>query len=143
MALPADMPVSTRIVIWGCGIIPIAALIWLVIDSMRVMNAIREKNQYIHFDSGAYYLILLTSLLVIFVCHRLNLSGKQRAVDQYGGKMLIGVFVVGLILANVLPLYFKSLFNSAGYHACDDPRSISRTARGSSVIYALGSCPDS
>lgn len=133
---------SARLIIWLGGVAAIAAFVWLTLDSIRVLSSIDERKAAIDFDSGAYYLLLLSALFVLFLADALNLLGRKRFVEKAGGKLLIGSFFISLLLANIIPIYFKAKLEQAGYVACKDPRSISRTARGQSLIFVLGECPE-
>lgn len=132
---------SARLTIWLCGLAALVAFIWLIFDSIRVLNSLEEQQAAIDFDSGTHYLLLLSVLFVIFLADVLNLLGKKRFVEKAGGKLLIGSFFISLLLANIIPMYFKAKLGQAGYVECKDPRSISRTARGESLIFVLGRCP--
>jgi len=129
-------------VVFNLLALPIAA--FTVYEFYTVNAAIGQKKEVIYFDSGTYYLLLIT---VFWVMSAIQYTGKNstrgmKLVKKYAGLILIGYFIGMLILANVIPYYFQSKFTQSGYYPCDDPKEISRMARGSSIIYSKVACSE-
>jgi len=107
-----------------------------------VNAAINQKNEIIPFDTGIYYLLLASVFWIMALIQTVGKRGEQGAklVEKYASMILIGWFIFMLAAANAIPYYLQGRIQNLGYYTCDDPKEISRIARGSSIIYSKNKC---
>lgn len=123
-------------------IISIAAIGYAIYDFSSVTEAIIRNELTIPFDTSTYYLLLMSSLLVLSLLQYFSRKKSKLSVfvTIYGNKILIGWFLGTLLLANLIPYYIQSTFDKNGYIACHDPAEISRAGGGESLIYVKSGC---
>lgn len=121
-------------------ILSVFVVAYVVYDFITVTNAVEVKNSVILFDSGTYYLLLMSIFWVLGVIQYSGLRNKESKILKFGNQVIVIWFIFTLLLANLIPLYLANKFEEAGYVKCKDIREISRVSRGESIIYKIGAC---
>lgn len=134
------------------NILAIPAVGYAVYDYFRVMREMANENSLIEFDSGTYYLTLMSVFWLLLVIQKggLNLEIKpvnhtlffrlSSFVHKKMGAFLVVWFVGCLVISNIVPIYVNYKFERSNYLKCKNLNEISRTARGNSWIYTKGEC---
>jgi len=122
------------------NIIALFAVAYTIYDFINVINAIEAQVRVIPFDSGTYYLLLMSVFWVLSIIQYAGLKNKQARLLKYGNQFLVAWFLLMLLLANLIPSYLSSTLEKADYVKCVDPREISRIAKGESSYYTKNDC---
>ena len=117
------------------NILALFAVGYAVNDLLFVLSSIKEQSNVIPFDTGTYYLLLMTVFWVLSIIQYFGIRNKQSKMLKHGGLVVIGWFVFTLLLANAFPYYLTNKLEKAGYERRDDPNEISRVSRGASYLY--------
>jgi len=122
--------------------LPIVAFVFY--EFYQVNSAISRLDETIPFDSGLYYLLLASVFWVMGIIQYVGKKGGQgkQYVEKYASVMLVGWFIGILVSANLIPFYLQEKINKLAYIPCDDPREVSRLAKGVSIIYSKTDCND-
>lgn len=133
---------SPTYLLLGLSIAALFAVAYILYDAITIINAISNSQNIIQYDSGVYYLLLLSVFwLMSFIEYKGRKNGLE-SVSSYTGKSIIIWFLVTLLLANIIPFYWQHKFESHGYTACHDPEEINRVARGDSFVMMKGTCEE-
>jgi len=119
------------------NLLAIVAVIYVINDYLRVTDAIHQKHTEIDFDSGIYYLLLMSVFWPITAVEFIGLVNAQHRLVQHSQVVIIAWFIVMLILSHIIPYQLTHKMQGAGYIAYDDPAEISRVSKGESLIYKL------
>jgi hypothetical protein len=122
------------------SMLAIVAFGYVIYDINSISQSIADKQSAITYDSGTYYLLLLS---VFWPASYIEYTGRTKgieAVAPFASKLILFWFLATLLLANVIPWLVEHQFESHQYVACENPASITRVARGESLIYKKHSC---
>jgi hypothetical protein len=122
------------------NILAILAVGYCIVDYIDISQAIDDKLPAIPFDTGTYYLLLMSVFWVLAVVQILGVRNKSNSAPKWAGAWLLGWFIFCLLLANVIPYQLTQSLIASGYVPCDNPAEISRVSRGESNIYQLDTC---
>lgn len=122
------------------NILAFLSIYFVFIEHIRILSGIDEHKIQIPFDSGVYYLLLMSVVWLFSIIQYVGLRNSESLLVKYANQVSIAWFIFTLVLANLLPFYIKGKLEDAGYSECSDPREISRVARGESNIYSLEKC---
>ena len=122
------------------NLIAILAIAYSAYDFISVSDAVEKREDVVPFDSGTYYLLLMSLFWVLSIIQYAGLKNKQASLLKYGNQISVGWFLFMLLLANLIPNYLSNKLEDAGYIKCVDPQEISRVAKGESNLYIKGSC---
>lgn len=144
-------PTLAKIIFILFVLIAIPASIYPFLEAGEALTALSKNENEIYFDTGVFYLFLMSSMIVMGCMEMLArvsaTEGKQTSpliinlgevTKKYASKILIGWFLFTLVVANVAPIYVNYELENAGYQSCHDPREISRVSPGKSLIYLKG-----
>lgn len=131
---------TARIIFIILNILAFLSIYFVFIEHIRILSDIDERKVQIPFDSGVYYLLLMSVVWLFSLIQFVGLKNNKSSLVKYANQISIAWFIFMLILANLLPFYVKGKLEDAGYRKCSDPREISRVARGESSIYSYGKC---
>lgn len=131
---------TAQIIFLAFNFIAILAVAYAVYDFIRVTAAVDRSEEVLPFDSGTYYLLLMSVFWVLSIIQYVGLKNKHARLVKYSNQILIGWFLSMLLLANLIPNYLSNKIEDAGYIKCIDPREISRVSKGESILYIKGSC---
>ncbi len=133
---------SAQIVFVIFNLLAIPVVIFAFYEYFQVNAAMVRKDEVIPFDTGTYYLLLASIFWVMWVIQYIGKRDESgaRFVDKYANFILIGWVIGILVLANLVPYYLQEKIHKLGYIACDDPREISRIAKGASILYSKAGC---
>lgn len=131
---------TAQIIFVVLNIIAVPAVGYGIYDYISVSSAIAQGSNIIPFDSGTYYLFLMSLFWVLSIIQMIGLKNPQQQPPRYSNQIVIFWFVAMLIVANLIPYNLQQKFEMAGYTKCDDPREISRISRGESSVYTKKAC---
>jgi hypothetical protein len=116
------------------NLLAILAVGYAIYDFIEVNRFITTGRVKIAFDSGTYYLLLMS---IFWVLGTIQMLGKRnnQTPPKYSSLWVVGWFILMLVLANVMSYYIENRFEHNGYVKHDDPDEISRIAKGESSIY--------
>jgi hypothetical protein len=122
------------------SVMALIAFVYVIYDITSISMAIAENHDNIAYDSGTYYLLLIS---VSWPLWHIEYKGRNKGVEavaSYASKLVIIWFLVTLVLANVIPWLVEHQFEMHQYVACEDPEVITNVGRGESLIYKKHSC---
>ena len=122
------------------NLLAILAVAYAAYDFISVSDAIEIGEKIVPFDSGTYYLLLMSLFWVLSIIQYAGLKNKHARLLKHGNQFLVGWFLFMLLLANLIPNYLSNKLEDAGYIECVDPKEISRVSKGKSSLYIKGSC---
>lgn len=131
---------TAQIIFVILNILSVFAVAYAVYDFTSIITAIEKKEELIPFDSGTYYLLLMSVTWVLSIIQYLGLKNKYSRLLRLANQTLVIWFVFMLLLANLIPNFLSNKLEEAGYSKCDDPREISRVAKGESSYYLKRGC---
>lgn len=131
---------TAQIIFVILNILSVFAVAYTVYDFTNIIIAIEKKEELIPFDSGTYYLLLMSVTWVLSIIQYLGLTNKYSRLLRFANQTLVIWFVFMLLLANLIPNFLSDKLVEAGYSKCDDPREISRVAKGESSYYLKQGC---
>jgi hypothetical protein len=105
------------------NIFAIFAIAYVAYDFVEVNRAINEKEDFINFDTGTYYLLLMSVFWVLVVVKYTGLRNEHSKLVRYATQIGVYWFVLMLVLvlANLIPYYITHQFEVAGFTKCKDP----------------------
>jgi len=123
-------------------------------ETSIVLDKIREKSEVIPYNTGSYYLTLMSvfwPLIFIIIADKLSQPENKKAPHLINRlaisakeklfSVIVGWFLVCLVLANLAPFIVKKTLEINDYNPCRDPEEISSFSRGRSFIYIMhGDC---
>lgn len=121
------------------NIFSIFAVAYVAYDFIDVSSAVKKKEDFIPFDTGAYYLLLMSVFWVFSVIQYAGINNKYSNILKHANQIVVFWFVLMLALANLIPYYLTNKLDEAGYKKCKDPAEISRVAKGESLVYIKSS----
>lgn len=133
-------PKTAQIIFVIFNILAVVAVVYAINDYLYVSSSVTNQSEVISFDSGTYYLILISVFWVFSVIQYVGQRNEQSWLLKYANQVIIAWFVVMLILANVIPHYLQTRLEYGGYTKCEDPAEISRVGRGESSLYMRPGC---
>jgi len=122
------------------NILSVFAVAYAIYDFIDVITAIEVNQKNIPFDSGTYYLLLISVSWVLSIIQYSGIKNKKSWFVEHGNQVTVYWFVLMLLLANLIPYYLTNKLEDAGYVKCDDLAEISRVAKGESSIYKKSEC---
>lgn len=125
---------TAQIIFVILNMLAVLAVSYAIYDFVSIYTAIDAGIPQISFDSGTYYLFLASIFWIFAVIQILGKKGEGRSL-KFASLFVVAWFVAMLLLANVLPYYLQNRFEQAGYTPHDNPREISRVAKGKNMIY--------
>lgn len=128
-------PKTAQLVFVFLNILAVFAVGYLVYDIYRVEQALQQQQPVIAYDSGVSALLLMSIFWLLSVVQYTGLKHKTSVIYRHAGLLLISWFIGSVMIAYLIPFMQKNRFEHAGYFPCSNPASISRVARGSSLIY--------
>jgi hypothetical protein len=135
--MPAKFPVYF---LMAMSALALVAFVYVIYDIVSISQAIAANQTAIAYDSGTYYLLLLS---VFWLFSYIEYTGRKKglnAVKSYATKSILIWFLVTLLLANVIPWLVEHQFEANQYIACENPASTTQVGRGESLIYKKHSC---
>ncbi|MCG8427117.1 MAG: hypothetical protein MI754_07170 [Chromatiales bacterium] len=136
------MSKTTAYIIIGLfNILAFPAVIYAIYTAVAVHQGIRQGDEAIPLDTGTYYLLLLSIFWIFTIIEIAGRKGNGKSVQHWAGPLVLGWFIGGLALANIIPYWLEQSLTDAGYIPCHDPAEISRVSRGESLIYQNRPCP--
>jgi len=133
---------TAQIIVEFLNILAFFAVGYAIYEFYTVNSAISNKATSIPFDTGTYYLLLISVvwLMRIIQYSALRSTKVTKYIEKHGNQLVIGWFIGTLVLANLIPYYLQSKLEENEYLACHDPAEISRAAKGESLIYTKSDC---
>ncbi|SEA80273.1 hypothetical protein [Alkalimonas amylolytica] len=128
-------PKTAQLVFVFLNILAVFAVGYLVYDICRVEQALQQQQPVIAYDSGVSAVLLMSIFWLLSLVQYTGLKHKTSIIYRHAGLLLMGWFIGSVIIAYLIPFAQKNRFEYAGYFPCSNPASISRVARGSSLIY--------
>ena len=122
------------------NVLAVFAVAYVIDDYVSVINALKSNVKEIPFDSGVYYFLLMSVFWIFSIIQYVGLKNKESKILKYASQISIVWFVLILFLASVIPYFLSNKIEMAGYSKCDDPREVSRIAKGESSFYKIGEC---
>ena len=133
-------PRTAQVVFIVFNILAIFAVAYVLKNYIEVNNAISGKVPVIPFDTGTYYLLLMSVFWWMSVLQFVGSRNGKSSLLKYGNQILVVWFVLMLMLANMIPFSITNKMETAGYVKCEDSREISRVSKGESSYFTLGGC---
>lgn len=125
---------------WAMNIAALVATLYLINDFVSIMNAISKDKTAIQYDSGAYYMLILTVFWIFTYIEYKGLKKGLASVKKHMNKAFIIWFSITILLGFFIPWYLDNRFEKYEYRPCPDPAEIHRISIGKSFIYKKGSC---
>jgi len=122
------------------NILAIFSVTYALYDFINITSAVKKQEEIILFDSGTYYLLLMSVFWVLSLIQYAGLKNKLASLLKYANQALLAWFLMMILLANLIPGYLSDKLEAAGYTKCDDPREISRVSKGESSFYIKSGC---
>lgn len=122
------------------NLLAFVAVGYAVSDFIFVLSSIRAEQDVIPFDTGVFYLLLMSIFWVMSIIQFSGHRNEQSKILKYANQLAIGWFLFMMLLANLVPYYLTLKLEDAGYVGCDDPKEISRVGRGESYLYIRQDC---
>jgi len=126
--------------LFAMSVAALFAVVYALYDAISVINAITNNQNIIPYDSGIYYLLLLSVFWLMSFIEYTGRKNGLESVSTYAGKSIVIWFLATLLLANIIPWYLQHEFDTHEYFACHDPAEINRVTRGESFIMKKGAC---
>lgn len=120
---------------WTMNVAALFAVVYVFYDISKIMNSIRNDEPAIPYDSGTYYLLILTVFWLFTYLEYKGLREGLAAVRKSMNKAVTIWFAITVILGFVIPLKLEDRFETSGYQAAPNPDEISRISIGRSIIY--------
>ena len=122
------------------NILAIFSVTYAIYDFINITSAVKKQEEIIPFDSGTYYLLLMSVFWVLSLIQYTGLKNKLASLQKFANQALLAWFLTMILLANLIPAYLSDKLETAGYTKCDDPREISRVSKGESSFYIKSGC---
>lgn len=121
-------------------VLALIAVILVVDYHLEVYEGLESKSEELTYDSGSAYYLLALIMPCIHTLILLAESKPKRALNQFQGKIAIGVLLTLLVLIYATSFTTQYSIEQAGYVACKKTRATSVEARGEAWLYKLGNC---
>ena len=131
---------TAQIVFFIFNLLAVIAVYYAIEDFISVLTSLSDAKDQIDFDSGTYYLLLMSIFWVLSFIQYAGLENSESAISRYASQIVIGWFLIMLVAANVIPSYLENQLESAGYVKCADPDEVARLGRGESSVYMILNC---
>ncbi len=118
------------------NVLAIPCLILPILTILRVWQEATDDQAFITFDSGEFYLLIMTVFWVMALIQYAGLKGKFPKLIQNATGAMIGWLAFTLILANLIPSTLTNHIEQAGYQQCDIPKERARIAKGEELIFS-------